>query len=75
MTLDLDQAVSLGRLLLDLGARVFGALARGDVERVERIIPGALRTSLARAKADAELEDELARRRELDAQRPGAGHE
>lgn len=75
MKLDVDQAISLGRLLLDLGARVFGALARGDVDRVDRIIPGALRTSLARARADAELEDELAHRRTIDQGSPGAGHQ
>lgn len=74
MTFGVDQAIDLGRLLLDLGTRVFAAVARGDVKRVEQLVPHTLRTELAKARADAQLEDELAARRRMSEGLPGAGH-
>ena len=65
MNFGLDDAIGLGKLLVDLGTRVFAAAVRGDVKRVEQIVPATLRAELAKAKADADLEDELARRRAM----------
>lgn len=73
MKFTVDHAIDLAKVLVDLGTRVFSAAARGDVERVEQIIPAQLRSELAKARADAQLEDELAARRRMVEGLPGAG--
>lgn len=57
-------ALGFGKLLFDLGARIYEAVAHRDFDRVERILPATLRTTLARAVADAEAEERFARRDE-----------
>ena len=59
-----DRAFGVVELLGKLIAFVARAIASGHPERVERILPTTLRTTLARAVADAEAEERFARRDE-----------
>ncbi len=60
----LKRAVDIAGLLVDIGTAVFRAVARGDIERVEEILPDTLRTTLARAKAELDAAEKLGPRPE-----------
>ncbi len=57
-------ALSWLRLILDLGQRIAEAIHRGDYERVERILPVHLRTSIERQIGDDNAAQRFARQDE-----------
>lgn len=50
--MNVGDALGFGKLLFDLGARIYEAVAHRDFDRVERILPATLRTTLAKQLAD-----------------------
>ncbi len=74
--MNVDSAIKVGEMLVELGKRVFRLIAQGKPERVERILPVQLRTSLAKALADDDAEEHFARQRAMIAAGArGEGHE
>ena len=69
----MKRALDILTLLMDLGRHVAKAIADGKPERVEAIVPDVLRTSLAKAKADAEAEERFAASRAMVEGGPGEG--
>ncbi len=69
----MKKALDILSLLGDLVRHVAKAIRDEDPERVERILGEPLRTTLAKARADLEAEEEFARRRAMTEALPGAG--
>ena len=69
----MKRALDILTLLGDLARHVVQAIRDDDPERVERILPDTLRTTLAKARADLAAEEEFARRRAMTAALPGEG--
>lgn len=77
-----DSAMGWLRLVLDLGKRLADAVHRRDYDRVARILPDHLRTSIERQLADDDARERFARRDDptvpsvqLDPSRNGEGHQ
>ena len=79
--MNLERAFSVVETLGKLLTFAVRSIRSGHPERVGKILPTELHTTLAKALADAEAEERLARRDEptarimLDPERNGAGHE
>ena len=69
----MKRALDILTLLGDLARHVVQAIRDDDPERVDRILPDTLRTTLAKARADLAAEEEFARRRAMTAALPGEG--
>lgn len=54
-----DRGMKIGELLVELGVSVIKAIRRGDVERVEEVLPHTLLTSLERAKGELEAAEKF----------------
>lgn len=67
----MKRALDILTLLGDLARHVVQAIRDDDPERVERILPDTLRTTLAKARADLAAEEEFARRRAMATALPG----
>ena len=65
MTDPIRRALDVARSLWGLVQLIHEAIADGHPERVDAIIPPQLRTTIAKALADAEAERRLARMREM----------
>lgn len=60
--MNVGDALGFGKLLFDLGARIYESVAHRDFARVERILPATLRTTLAKQLADDDAEQRFRRR-------------
>lgn len=62
----IDRGIKIGQGLVELGVAVIKAVRRGDVERVEQVLPDTLLTSLERAKGELDATEKFGPRPATD---------